>query len=305
MSQTMLMQQDSIVFVHGLNGDRIATWTNKDNGVCWPADLLPQFLDPIGVRVMTYGYNANVAAFTDGSVSRDKIHHHAETLASSLVANRSLRGCAERPIIWVCHSLGGLVVKRLLVLCRNTTNEKIEHLRTLYVSTYGILFLGTPHNGSDIAKWGLLLQKICNAVLPKSILESSPHLVNALKTNNETLQNINALFADMMGRFHVYFFHETQSTNLKGSRDIIVDETSAAPYIEGTERMGIEADHSNMCKFADENAPGFEAVAEALVRYSKDASAVIAERWVEERKARFAERMAKANEIYSSECPSH
>lgn len=191
------------------------------------------------------------------------------------------------------------MVKRALIHCRNVANEKLEHLRSIYVSTYGILFLGTPHNGSDLAKWGLLLQNICSAVLPKKFMDSSPQLIKALKTDNETLQNINRMFAEIMPRFHIYFFHETRPTDLKGTREFIVDETSAAPDFDGVERMGIEADHSHMCKFADEDSPGYEAVAEALLRYSRDAPATIADRWVEERRTRMVEKRAKANEIYN------
>ncbi|PYI10136.1 catalytic protein [Aspergillus sclerotiicarbonarius CBS 121057] len=287
-----------IVFVHGLNGHPHHTWTSKNNGTFWPADLLPEVLGSNRVRLLTYGYNANVTAFTDGA-SKDRIHNHAETLASGLAANRNLRNCSERPIIFVCHSLGGLVVKRTLIYCRNVSNEKIEHLRSIYVSTYGILFLGTPHNGSDFAKWGLLLQNICSAVMPKKFMESSPHLVKALKTNNETLQNINSLFADITSRFHIYFFHETLSSDVKGTRELIVDESSAAPYAEGVERMGIEADHSHMCKFDDDNSPGYEAVAEALLRYSRDAPHTIADRWVEEEKTRRVQKQTKIREIIS------
>ncbi|OJJ76094.1 hypothetical protein ASPBRDRAFT_117311 [Aspergillus brasiliensis CBS 101740] len=286
-----------IVFVHGLNGHPYNTWASN-NGTFWPADLLPEILAPNRVRILTYGYNANVTAFTDGA-SKDRIHNHAETLASGLAANRNLRNCSDRPIIFVCHSLGGLVVKRTLIYCRNVSNEKIEHLRSIYVSTYGILFLGTPHNGSDVAKWGLLLQNICSAVMPKKFMESSPHLVKALKTNNETLQNINSLFADITSRFHIYFFHETLSSDVKGTRELIVDESSAAPYAEGVERMGIEADHRHMCKFDDDNAPGFEAVAEALLRYSRDAPNTIADRWVEEDKTRRVQKQTKIREIFS------
>ncbi|PKX92170.1 LipA and NB-ARC domain protein [Aspergillus novofumigatus IBT 16806] len=293
-----------IVFVHGLNGHPYNTWSTKEPPIFWPADLLPSLLEPCKVRILTYGYNANVTAFTDGA-SKDHIHQHAETLASTLAANRNLRHCPDRPIIFVCHSLGGLVVKRALIYCRSVSNEKIEHLRSIFVSTYGILFLGTPHNGSDVAKWGVLLQNICSAVLPKKFMESSPQLIKALRTNNETLQNINSLFADIMGRFHLYFFHETRSTDVKGTRELIVDESSAAPYFEGVERMGIEADHSHMCKFADEDAPGFEAVAEALLRYSRDAPLTIFDRWVEEEKTRLVIRQTKAKEIFNNENPAN
>lgn len=62
-----------------------------------------------------------------------------------------------------------------------------------------------------------------------------------------------------------------------------MDESSAAPDIEGVERMGIEADHSSMVKFEDDSSPGFEAVAEAIIRYSREAPSVITGRWKEER----------------------
>ncbi|KAL9110389.1 MAG: hypothetical protein Q9227_005120 [Pyrenula ochraceoflavens] len=254
-----------IVLVHGLNGHPYNTWATHKPEVYWPADLLPSILEEQKIRVLTYGYDANVTAFTDGT-SKDKIHNHAEHLAGRLVANRSLKKALERPIIFVCHSLGGLVVKRCLIYCRNVRHAHTERLRSVYVSTYGILFLGTPHNGAEMARWASLLQSICATMLPKKFFETSPHLIEALKSNNETLQNINRLFIDIVSRFQVYFFHESKPTDLKGTRQVIVEEDSAAPVIEGVERMGIERDHSHMCKFEDENAPGFDVVAEAIMR---------------------------------------
>ncbi|KAI9041260.1 LipA and NB-ARC domain protein [Aspergillus affinis] len=291
--------QVDIVLVHGLNGHPYKSWAT-DSGVFWPADLLPEVLETSRVRILTYGYNANVTAFTDGA-SKDRILNHAETLASGLAANRNLRACSDRPIIFVCHSLGGLVVKRALIYCRNVSNEKIEHLRSIFVSTYGILFLGTPHNGSDVAKWGLLLQNICSAVLPRKFFDSSPHMVKTLRSNNETLQNINSLFVEIMSRFHIYFFHETLPTDVKGTREVIVDESSAAPQMEGVERMGIESDHRHMCKFEDDGAPGYEAVAEALLRYSRDAPHTIIDRWSEEEETRRVMKRTKVRELFSQE----
>ncbi|KAL6235579.1 hypothetical protein BDW75DRAFT_230196 [Aspergillus navahoensis] len=292
-----------IVFVHGLNGHPHRTWTSSKTGTFWPVDLLPDVLSSCRVRILSYGYNANVTSFTDGA-SKDRILNHSETLAASLAANRTIKDCTERPIVFVCHSLGGLVVKRALIYSRSLTNEKVEHLRSIYVSTYGILFLGTPHNGSEVAKWGLLLQNICSAVLPRKFVDSSPQLIKALKTNNETLQNINSLFADMMPRFRICFFHETLPMDVKGTRELIVDESSAAPHADGVERMGIEADHSHMCKFDDETAPGYEAVAVALLRFAREAPATIRERWNEEERTRMIIRTQKAREIFGDVSPS-
>ena len=196
------------------------------------------------------------------------------------------------------------MVKRALIYSRSLRNPRIEHLRSIYVSTFGILFLGTPHNGSDLAKWGSMLQSICHVALPKKFFDTSPQLIDVLKSKNETLQNINRLFVDIMSRFHIYFFHESKPTDLKGTREFIVDEDSAAPTLDGVERMGIEADHSHMCKFEDIDSPGYESVAEGIQRYAEDAPALIRARWIEELSLRQTSKQSEAKELMGGEFSS-
>ncbi|KAI9874123.1 MAG: hypothetical protein M1830_010171 [Pleopsidium flavum] len=271
-----------VVLVHGLTGHPYNTWSTDDRKVFWPVDLLPTNVKK--ARILVYGYDADVASFKGGT-SKDKIHNHAETLVQRLSANRSLEDATERPIIFICHSLGGLVVKRALSYSCNVTNANLEQQRSIYVSTYGVLFLGTPHNGSDLAKWGSLLQAIAS-VAPKKVLDSSPQLVDALKSQSETLQNINRYFVQIMYRFHILFCHEGKPTDLKGTRQFVVDEDSAAPPFADVERMVIETDHSHMCKFATKRSPGYEGVAEAIKRFAENAPGTIKRRWSEERDAR-------------------
>ncbi|KAL8751221.1 MAG: hypothetical protein Q9184_006133 [Pyrenodesmia sp. 2 TL-2023] len=263
-----------VVFVHGLNGDPHNTWTSETSNIFWPAQILPPILEDENARVLVYGYDADVTSFTGGT-SKDKIHNHAEQLVQVLQGNRRIRKATERPIIWVTHSLGGLVVKRALIHSNDIKGAKTEHLRSIYVSTYGILFLGTPHHGSDVAQWGNRLEWICSVMLPKKVIDTQPQLVDALKTNNETLQNIDRQFVNIMGRFHIFFFHEGKPTNLKGTLRFIVDETSASPSYQDVERGVIQADHSHMCKFENDNAPGFDLVAEAILRSLHDLSVAV------------------------------
>ncbi|EFW20428.1 hypothetical protein D8B26_003189 [Coccidioides posadasii str. Silveira] len=294
--------QVDVVFVHGLNGSAYATWATKKSDIFWPADLLPRTLPSQQLRILTYGYDANVSAFMDGT-SKDKIHNHAEHLAAHLFANRNLNGAVDRPIVFICHSLGGLVVKKCLTFCSRVRHEHIQHLRSTYVSTYGILFLGTPHNGSDVAKFGSLLQSICGAVLPKKLFDTSPQLIQSLKTDNEHLQIINRDFVQIIDRFRIYFFHESKPMDLKSTRAFIVDEASAAPLMDGVERMGIEADHGSMCRFEDRNSPGYEAVSEAVFRYSRDAPKIIPARWAQEYRERAIERQEEARRLYGLNDP--
>ena len=92
------------------------------------------------------------------------------------------------------------------------------------------------------------------------------------------LQNITDQFTPLMPRFCVFFFWEQERTDLKYKKDYIVDESSAAPMWYDTERAGIAADHSHMCKFENKDAPGFRTVVAALKRYGTDAPAVVRER---------------------------
>lgn len=77
------------MFVHGLNGTAYNTWATKKPEVFWPGDLLPHTLKSQNVRILTYGYDANVTSFARGT-SKERLHNHAEHLAGQLIANRNV-----------------------------------------------------------------------------------------------------------------------------------------------------------------------------------------------------------------------
>lgn len=58
-----MADESSLVAVHGLNGHPLETWKHDESGVMWLKDLLPGVLP--NVRIMTYGYNANLKNFTE------------------------------------------------------------------------------------------------------------------------------------------------------------------------------------------------------------------------------------------------
>jgi len=286
-----------VVFVHGLNGDPHDTWTSAHNGVFWPRDLLPPFIEEQRCRVLVYGYDADVATYSEGA-SKDKIHNHAERLVADLFANRRIRKATERPLIFVAHSLGGLVVKRALIYSHDITGNHTAHLRSIFVSTYGILFMGTPHKGSDLGQWGTYLERVARAIVPKKVLDTNDTLVQALRQNSETLEVIDRQFITIIDRFKVYFFHESKPTDFKTSLKFIVEESSASPVIQDVERAGIQADHSHMVKFATDNSPGFDLVVESISRYAEEAPPTIAQRWEREKQGQFAQKVAKTKELF-------
>lgn len=51
-----------------------------------------------------------------------------------------------KPIIFIAHSLGGIVVKEML--CRSRRSAEVTNLQNIFRFTAGIIFFGTPHAGS-------------------------------------------------------------------------------------------------------------------------------------------------------------
>ncbi|KAK3331189.1 ribonuclease-like protein p/mrp subunit [Apodospora peruviana] len=242
----------NIVAVHGLGGDARRTWTAKERKVSWLDDpeFLPRFLPR--ARILTWGYNSSFSSLTGDAPSKEHIHHHAHTLVASLAADR-----------------------RALTYAKTRTGHKVSHDYKIFTCTYGILFFGTPHHGSDLAKWLGFLKKL-GALSSGGVASSKSSLVNALARESETLLNITDYFIPIMKHFNIYFFWETEKTNLFAKKEYIVSRESAAPCHDNTERAGIHADHSGMVKFETPENQGFRMVVDALLRYSEDAPAVIA-----------------------------
>jgi len=96
----------SIILLHGLTGNRESTWTDKNSGVFWPSHLLNK--DIPNSRILTWGYDADIAHFW-AAASQNCIRNHAINLNNALAQFRERTETEERPIVFVTHSLGGLV----------------------------------------------------------------------------------------------------------------------------------------------------------------------------------------------------
>lgn len=98
----------SFIFIHGLTGNRESTWTDEKSGTFWPLDLLPASLPT--ARIMTFGYDADIVNAIDVA-SSNTLRDHGKSLAHALTYERM--EAEERPVIFVAHSLGGLVCEQV------------------------------------------------------------------------------------------------------------------------------------------------------------------------------------------------
>lgn len=265
----------------------IESWTDPGTGVLWLRDFLPKSISV--ARVLSFGYDASATTFHRAGCA-DTIQRHAHTLVANLEGDRNIEECSHRPIIFVCHGLGGIIVKKALAYSASRTSAQVTHLYTIFVSTYGILFFGTPHKSTDIAGW-LKLESTKSS--PALSTQDDGHFNSAI----HGLENITDHFAPLMKNFHLFFFWEEVRTKIGHELMFLVEQSSAAPIVDNTERSGIYATHSDMIRFSNSNSSSYRTVVSALIRYSLDAPKVIARRWEVAKTSLAKERANEAFEI--------
>ncbi len=229
-----------IIFVHGLGGDRIGTWqTGPEN--FWPRWLAAEFP---GARVFTFGFNSGMLAgilVGDGATLQDI----ASTLADALLS----RERAAPRTLFVCHSLGGLVVKQMIRRCAESADSDHRHLGS---SVAAIAFLGTPHSGARAATTVDLLLRRFLSGQSKQLVYGDAAL---LDLNNSFRSRASA------PPITVRSYYETDRTG--GIH--VVDRVTADPGVLGSEPVAVQSDHTHICKPENRSSPVYLSVC-ALIR---------------------------------------
>lgn len=250
-----------ICFVHGLTGDRERTWTAKNQQVSWPQLLLPHRLKH--ARILTWGYDAYL--MHKGVSSSNRLIDHATNLINDLTADRAEHNASSRSLIFVAHSLGGLVCKKAITTSRDSP---APHLKGIFIYVKGIVFMGTPHTGSWMADWAKIpvgclgIMKSTNRSL-LSILQTEDQLLESLQIS--FLSMIRDLRDNHQRRVEVTCFFEELPLLVVGK---VVSKASAT--FADHPVMSIYGNHSDMVKFATVEDNGFKRLAGELVRWERE-----------------------------------
>lgn len=89
--------------------DKPASGANRTPAVFWPLELLAE--DYPNARVLTYGYDSHISHFFKGPANQSGILAHGVGLMRALEVER--RRCRKRPIIFLVHGLGGIILKQV------------------------------------------------------------------------------------------------------------------------------------------------------------------------------------------------
>ncbi|MFM6278715.1 MAG: AAA-like domain-containing protein, partial [Dolichospermum sp.] len=212
-----------IIFVHGLGGHARSTWhpqelANDDNfWLMWLAQERPD------LGIWSFGYNA--APFEWKGATMPLFDR-----ASNLLEYLTINDIGKYPIIFITHSMGGLLVKEML------RNAQTFNKTAVIQQTKGIVFLSTPHTGSHLAN---LINNIGTlARTTVSVDELKSHLPQLRQLNEWYRQNV-----DLMAITTKVYFETKAILGI-----LVVDPDSANPGIKDVQPTATDDDHISITK---------------------------------------------------------
>jgi len=244
-----------VVFVHGIQGSPFHTWRQRqafDQAMytdCWPKDWLPE--DYPNIRVIGVHYES---FFSDwySSCPVDNEKRSLENKAIAIKEKLKEFGVGERPIVWVTHSLGGLITKRMLSLsnsCEDTSN--------FLSSTKGLVFYSVPHLGSPFAT---------TTGRARFVLFPSKE-VSEIEENAEGLKKLHQDFSELARKFKIECldFGESKPYKLPYVQYAQVIVPSTSSNVGYGRFMLLDSNHQDVCKPVNKVDPRYWEVS-AMIR---------------------------------------
>lgn len=157
----------SCLIISGLASHPFGSWQahGHDKSFMWIRDELPQRL--AGVRFLIYGYDTALSGSTSFQIIPD--------LAISLVQTMKAVGWSApsaKPILFLTHSLGGVVLKQALVILAGCDSQE----RAILEKVKGAVSFGAPSQGMSIPDIFEMLGDQPNVALVKDLSNQSEFL---------------------------------------------------------------------------------------------------------------------------------
>ncbi|GLA31285.1 hypothetical protein AnigIFM63326_009957 [Aspergillus niger] len=248
-----------IIAVHGLNpkskkNHAEKTW--ESNGKLWLRDFLPKQLPR--ARIFLFSYNSKVAIQSSAAGVREQAH----VLLDRLRLERE--NCEYRPLLFIAHSLGGIVVKEALVQAKLSTTYG-----SICTSTFGIAFFGTPHRGTHLARVGGVAAKFVRAILGTA----SNTLLKALSKGSLYALELSANFDKLLENYKYLSFYETLPFKSIG---IVVEKESAVLGLPDSREkaVALNADHEEICRFHCDKDDRYQYVSSLIVELANSGTEI-------------------------------
>lgn len=216
-----------VIFVHGLGGDAVETWSHPEasepEGAYWPKWL---GVDVPGLALYALGYPASW--LVRWAKKEMDLYERAKQVLETLAGY----GFGKRPIAFVCHSLGGLLAKQII---RTALESQDSDWRAIGTSSRAIFFIATPHRGSAMANVFKQFASGLSSAHMSVLQQDNPELI---ALNDACRQNCVA------NNIEVHVYYEKFGTRI----GVVVDQASSDPGIGTNSAVPIDSDHIDICR---------------------------------------------------------
>lgn len=219
-----------VVFIHGLMGDPFETWRHGEaENKSWPHWLANDFQD-IGVWTLEYA-----ALPSHWLMDADGDRAHSMPImrrATEVLQLLSLKLGKRRPLVLVCHSLGGLLAKEVI---RQSSDSLDDESKSICERTAAVMFLATPHQGAGMARVASKL----------SMLLRASENIRDLEAHSPQLANLYDWYRQHSPRLGIATSTFFENEYTKGVW--LVNSTTANPGV-GPAPVPLDADHIEIAK---------------------------------------------------------
>lgn len=253
-----------VVFIHGLLGCPYETWVcgEGEDAKVWAHDWLLKDLKEAGhnPRVLSIGYDSQLLA--SESVWRTMCFNSTSQEILKKLENARV-GMGDRPVVFVTHSLGGVLVKQVLLDSVAGKEGSQSHLLD-YVN--GVVFYGVPHHGSPIAQ---RIQAFRPQTLNTLGIEQHPVTAHLHGTPHLTMLNEWCKTAFIERNIPALSLGETVPCRLPviGIEALVVPPTSANPNF-GDFQLLEDSTHIDVCKPQAKDDPRYSIVKDFILASS-------------------------------------
>lgn len=241
-------KKNLILFIHGLTGND-ATWLNE-KGQTFAQLLFTNSTLKKNFDIGTFDYYSKVFSplplkllgkiflkFTGVQSDQVELNLDVDSISDLLVTEIAIHCKDYKKIVFIAHSLGGLVAK-------DTTLKLLDQSSNITVDK--LVSLAVPHNGSSIA------------TIIKSVV-SHAQIKDLVPLSNKTTELNNQWLQDSTGRLPkiIYFY---------GKYDLVVEQNSALGFSnERQMALFFEADHTNIAKPSSIESSIYKATEQVLL----------------------------------------
>ncbi|KAH7131210.1 hypothetical protein EDB81DRAFT_906235 [Dactylonectria macrodidyma] len=216
----------------------------------WPADLLPA--ECPNARILCHGYDTKITKYMSGATNKSSVFSHSKDFLFALSRERVL----NRPVIFLAHSLGGIVAKEMLA--RSSASTDVS-LKNVVESTAAVIFLGTPHRGSpELSSLGEWARSILSALR----MDTTSAILDTLGLKTTDLERAQEAFSGIWQTydFRVKTFQEglgLMGVNLGVLGNKVVPDISSLIGDEREHAETLQANHLEMCRFTSAHDPNY------------------------------------------------